>query len=159
MSVEIRRTSEEDRNTIRKLLTERWAGPEMLLDGEMIDASSLPGFIAYSGADVAGLVTVIKREDEWEILTLDSLSRWKGTGTLLLDALVEEARGAGVKRMTVRTSNDNLDAFRFYQRRGFRFERIAQGVIDRERSKKPEIPTRGDYGIPIHDEVLFARSL
>jgi RimJ/RimL family protein N-acetyltransferase len=73
--------------------------------------------------------------------------------------VVDEARASGIHRLTVRTSNDNLDAFRFYQRRGFRLERVAQGVIDLEREKKPEIPLRGDYGIEIRDEVLFARSL
>ncbi|MEP0232590.1 GNAT family N-acetyltransferase [Roseibium sp.] len=159
MSVEIRPIEDEDHESVRGLLTDRWTSPDIMLDDQMVDASRLPGFVATAGEEMAGLVTVIKRPEEWEILTLDSLSRWAGTGTLLLDAVVKDARDSGIKRLTVRTSNDNLDAFRFYQRRGFRLERIAQGVIDREREQKPEIPTRGDYGIPIHDEVLFARAL
>nr|WP_192108574.1 GNAT family N-acetyltransferase [Roseibium polysiphoniae]MBD8876069.1 GNAT family N-acetyltransferase [Roseibium polysiphoniae] len=159
MSVEIRPIEDEDHDAVRRLLTDRWTSPDIMLDDQMVDASRLPGFVAIAGEEMAGLVTVIKRAEEWEILTLDSLSRWAGTGTLLLDAVVKDAREAGIKRLTVRTSNDNLDAFRFYQRRGFRLERIVQGVIDRERDQKPEIPTRGDYGIPIHDEVLFARAL
>jgi ribosomal protein S18 acetylase RimI-like enzyme len=77
----------------------------------------------------------------------------------LLQAVVEEAKANHIHRLTVRTSNDNLDAFRFYQRRGFRLERIGQGVIDAEREQKPAIPLTGDYGIEIHDEVFFARSL
>ncbi len=159
MSVEIRPIEDEDHGAVRTLLTERWTGPEILLDGQMVDASCLPGYIAIAGDEVAGLVTIIKRPQEWEILTLDSLSRWGGTGTLLLDAVVADARETGISRLTVRTSNDNLDAFRFYQRRGFRMERVAQGVIDKERDQRPEIPVRGDYGIPIHDEVLFARAV
>jgi GNAT superfamily N-acetyltransferase len=159
MSVVIRRIADSDKEAVFQLLADRWAGPEMLLDGETIDASSLPGFVAYAGDELVGLVTLIKRDSEWEILTLDSLSRWGGTGTLLLNAVIDDARASGIARLTVRTSNDNLDAFRFYQRRGFRLERIAQGVIDAERQKKPEIPLRGDYGIEIRDEVLFARSL
>ncbi|MEM5585428.1 MULTISPECIES: GNAT family N-acetyltransferase [unclassified Roseibium] len=159
MSVVIRRITDSDKEAVFRLLADRWAGPEMLLDGETIDASSLPGFVAYDGDELVGLVTLIKRDGEWEILTLDSLSRWGGTGTLLLDAVVDDARANGIGRLIVRTSNDNLDAFRFYQRRGFRLERIAQGVIDAEREKKPEIPLRGDYGIEIRDEVLFSRML
>jgi len=159
MSVIIRRINDSDKEAVFQLLAERWAGPEMLLDGEIVDASALPGYVAYAGMQLVGLVTLIKRDGEWEILTLDSLNRWGGTGTQLLNAVVEEARAAGIVRLTVRTSNDNLDAFRFYQRRGFRLERVAQGVIDAEREKKPEIPMRGDYGIEIHDEVLFARGL
>ena len=122
-------------------------------------ASRLPGYVAYDGGDLVGLITLIKREDEWEILTLDSINRWGGVGSQLLDAIVTEARAKNMPRLIVRTSNDNLDAFRFYQRRGFRIERVAQGVIDAERQKKPEIPLRGDYGIEIRDEVLFSRTL
>ncbi|NVK34541.1 MAG: GNAT family N-acetyltransferase [Rhodobacteraceae bacterium] len=159
MSVSIRPIEDGDYDAVHDLLTERWTGASFLLDGEMVDASRLPGFIAKADGETAGLVTLIKRPTEWEILTLDSLSRWSGTGTLLLEAVVVDARDADVKRLVVRTSNDNLDAFRFYQRRGFRLERIVQGVIDKERSLKPEIPMVGDYGIELHDEVAFARVL
>lgn len=159
MSVTIRAIQDDDHEAVRDLLSNRWEGPEILLDGEMVDASQLPGFVAIAEGGMVGLVTLIKQADEWEILTLDSLKRWGGTGTLLLDAVVQEARTHGIKRLTVRTSNDNLDAFRFYQRRGFRLERIVQGVIDKERELKPGLPLRGDYGIEIHDEVLLARVL
>ncbi|MBN9673651.1 GNAT family N-acetyltransferase [Roseibium aggregatum] len=159
MAVIIRPTEDKDHAAVHRLLTERWTGPEIMLDDEMVDASRLPGYVAYDGEELVGLVTLIKRDGEWEILTLDSLNRWGGVGSQLLDAVVVEARSIGMGRLTVRTSNDNLDAFRFYQRRGFRLERIGQGVIDRERELKPAIPLRGDYGIEIHDEVLFARTL
>ncbi|MTH98398.1 GNAT family N-acetyltransferase [Roseibium sp. RKSG952] len=159
MTVTIRAIEEDDHAAVRELLTARWAGPEILLDGQMVDATRLPGFAAIAGSQLVGLVTLIKRDTEWEILTLDSLNRWGGIGTRLLDAVVESARAAGIHRLSVRTSNDNLDAFRFYQRRGFRLERIAQGVIDDERELKPEIPLRGDYGIEIRDEVQFGRAL
>ncbi len=159
MPVIIRATEESDHADVRQLLMDRWTAPEIMLDNEMVDASRLPGYVAYDGEELVGMVTLIKRADEWEILTLDSLNRWGGVGSQLLDAVVTEARSIGMLRLTVRTSNDNLDAFRFYQRRGFRLERIGQGVIDREREQKPGIPLRGDYGIEIHDEVLFARAL
>ena len=159
MPVIIRPTEDRDHAAVHQLLTERWTAPDIMLDGEMYDASRLPGYVAFDGDDLVGLVTLIKRDNEWEILTLDSINRWGGVGSQLLDAVVTEARSRNVPRLTVRTSNDNLDAFRFYQRRGFRFERIGQGVIDREREQKPGIPLRGDYGIEIRDEILFARPL
>lgn len=159
MTITIRATQDEDHDAVHELLAARWAGPEMLLDGETIDASQLPGFVALEDEALVGLVTLIIRGDEWEILTLDSLSRWGGTGSKLLEAVVQDARTKGVTRLSVRTSNDNLDAFRFYQRRGFRMERVRPGVIDKERAKNPEIPLRGDYGIEIRDEVLFARDI
>lgn len=159
MPVIIRPTEESDYDAVRQLLTDRWTAPEIMLDNEVFDAPRLPGYVAFDGDTLVGLVTLIKRDSEWEILTLDSINRWGGVGSQLLDAVVTEARSQNVPRLTVRTSNDNLDAFRFYQRRGFRFERIGQGVIDQEREQKPGIPLRGDYGIEIRDEVLFARAL
>ncbi|WP_305987348.1 GNAT family N-acetyltransferase [Roseibium sp. MMSF_3544] len=159
MPVIIRPTEDRDYEAVRQLLTDRWTAPEIMLDNEMFDASRLPGYVAFDGEELVGMVTLIKREQEWEILTLDSINRWGGVGSQLLDAVVTEARSKGLPRLTVRTSNDNLDAFRFYQRRGFRFERIRQGIIDQERERKPGIPLRGDYGIEIRDEVLFARAL
>ena len=160
MGVTIREKSEADHAAVVELLTRRWTSPEILIEGELIDGSLLPGFLAEdTEGETAGLVTLIKREREWEILTLDSLTRWSGVGTLLLNAVIGSALEQGIRRLIVRTSNDNLDAFRFYQRRGFRIEKIVTGAIDEERRLRPEIPLLGEYGIPIHDEVVFARSL
>ena len=159
MAVTIRATSPEDHTAVVDLLTRRWTSPDILIEGEMIDASRLPGFVAEDEGEIAGLVTLIKRETDWEILTLDSLSRWSGVGTLLLNAVVGSAVEQGIRRLMIRTSNDNLDAFRFYQRRGFRLFKLVPGAIDEERKLKPEIPVTGEYGIPIRDEVVFVRDL
>ena len=51
------------------------------------------------------------------------------------------------------TTNDNVDALRFYQRRGFRLAELRTGAVDRSRQEKPQIPRVGDYGIPLHDEI------
>lgn len=50
------------------------------------------------------------------------------------------------------THNDNLDALRFYQRRGFHICGIHLNSMAIARSIKacPEI---GDYGIPVRDEI------
>lgn len=159
MSAEIRAIEDADHDAVVDLLTRRWTSPNQLLDGRMVDASKLPGFIAEEEGEIVGLVTVVKRDEEWEILTLDSLKGQSGIGTLLLNAVIGDAVEGGIRRVMVRTSNDNLDAFRFYQRRGFRLEKVNPGVIDEERRLKPEIPLTGEYGIPIHDEVVFSRKV
>jgi len=52
------------------------------------------------------------------------------------------------------TTNDNVDALRFYQRRGFRLCRLSPEAVDRSRrTVKPEIPATGAYGIPLRDEL------
>ena len=58
------------------------------------------------------------------------------------------------------TTNDNVDALRFYQRRGFRIAEIRPGAVDRSRaSVKPSIPLLGEYGIPLRDEIDLSRDL
>ena len=64
----------------------------------------------------------------------------------------------GCTRLWVITTNDNVDALRFYQRRGFCLVRVHGGAVDRSRaSLKPEIPPVGAYGIPLRDEIELER--
>ena len=68
-------------------------------------------------------------------------------------------RGEGCRRVWLVTSNDNLDAIRFYQRRGLRLVAVHPGAIERAREIKPTIPLVGSYGIPIRDELEFELAL
>jgi hypothetical protein len=62
------------------------------------------------------------------------------------------ARAAGCTRLWLITTNDNVDALRFYQRRGFRLAALHAGAVDDSRARlKPEIPEAGLYGIAIRD--------
>jgi GNAT superfamily N-acetyltransferase len=56
---------------------------------------------------------------ELEVVALEALSRREGIGTALLTAAADEARRAGCARAWLINTNDNLDAVRFYQRRGW----------------------------------------
>jgi ribosomal protein S18 acetylase RimI-like enzyme len=56
----------------------------------------------------------------------------------------------------VLTTNDNVDALRFYQRRGFRLVELRPGAVDAAREVlKPEIPRAGAYGVPLRDELVL----
>jgi hypothetical protein len=58
------------------------------------------------------------------------------------------------------TTNDNVDALRFYQRRGFRLTAVRCGAVDQSRrTVKPQIPVTGNYGIPIRDEIELVQDL
>jgi Acetyltransferase (GNAT) family len=72
----------------------------------------------------------------------------------LIEAAAQLARRQGCTRLWVITTNDNVDALRFYQRRGFCLVRVHRGAVDRSRATlKPEIPAAGAYGIPLRDEI------
>jgi GNAT superfamily N-acetyltransferase len=119
-----------------------------------------PALIAEEGERLAGVLTYLLAERECEILTLHTAGQWRGTGTALIAAVERIARDAACTRLWVLTTNDNVDALRFYQRRGFRLAALNAGAVDRSRTQlKPEIPKLGAYGIPIRDELVLERRL
>ena len=59
----------------------------------------------------------------------------------------------------MQTTNDNLKAMGFYQRRGFDMARLYRNAVDAARSIKPEIPTVGEDGIPLRHEIEFEKIL
>jgi ribosomal protein S18 acetylase RimI-like enzyme len=119
--------------------------------GELIDVLDLPGLVAEVDGERMGLLTYRLDGEGCEIAVLLATTRRSGVGTALIDAL----RGrVGRQSLWVVTTNDNVDALRFYQRRGFRLRALRAGAVDDSRRLvKPEIPPRGDYGIPLRDEL------
>jgi len=51
------------------------------------------------------------------------------------------------------TTNDNLNALRFYQKRGLVLVTIHRNALTRSRQLKPQIPLIGNDGIPLRDEI------
>ena len=86
---------------------------------------------------------------------LDSLVARQGVGTALLAAVQRAAREMTCTRLWLITTNDNVDAIRFYQRRGFVLSSIHPDALAESRKIKPQIPQIGNYGIPIRDELVF----
>jgi DNA-3-methyladenine glycosylase I len=150
----LRNTQQEDREWIGRWLVFQW-GAEIVISHDVVfHPSDLPGFIAIDqiSNEPIGLITYHLTDDECEIVTLDSLREGFGIGNSLIEAVKERARSIGCKRLWLITTNDNLNALRFYQKRGFRVIRVIRGAADKSRETKPEIPEVGYHGIPIHDE-------
>ncbi|HLH64884.1 MAG TPA: GNAT family N-acetyltransferase [Solirubrobacteraceae bacterium] len=158
-SVEIRRAQAADRAQIVSLLRERWGSEIVVSRGRAHDASRLPALVAWADERLAGLATLRFQARECELVTLDALRRGRGVGTALLRAAARTAAERGCSRLWLITSNDNLEALRFYQRRGMRLVAVHRGAIDRARELKPSIPAVGEHGIPIHDELELELTL
>jgi GNAT superfamily N-acetyltransferase len=151
--VAIRPVEEGDRPTVEWLTTQLWGAPEVAVHDGVFYPATLPGFIAERAGRIAGLVTFEVRPGILEIVTINALDRYKGIGTLLIEAVRAEAKRLGCHQVTLTTTNDNIGALRFYQRRGFQLAALRPGAVDRSRQRKPEIPRTGDFGIPLHDEI------
>ena len=135
------------------LLQDRWGSPRVVTRGVIHRADRLPAFVAVLGNEPQGLVTYRCAEGECEIVTLDSLLECRGIGTSLLRAVEKVAKVGICRRVWLITTNDNIEALRFYQHRGFAIVAAHHGSIERSRKLKPEIPRIGKHGIPIQDEI------
>lgn len=151
--------SDQDRTWVRER-TEMLFGGDTVVSREVVhQPADLPGFIAREGNERVGLATFHVNGDICELVTLDSLCQWCGVGTALLEAVESAARGSGCSKVWVITTNDNIDALRFFQRRGFQISEVRPNGIVAIRALKPGIPMSGHYGIPIRDEVEMEKTL
>ena len=133
-------------------MEEEFGGALQARRGELIDVLSLPGFVAEKDGRPVGILTYRRDGHECELAVIMALERHGGVGTALLDALL--AAVLECDRIRVVTTNDNLDALRFYQRRGFRLVALRPGAVDEARERlKPQIGTVGELGIPLRDEL------
>jgi GNAT superfamily N-acetyltransferase len=157
--VTVRLATAEDRDAIEGVFASSWGGPYVARLGELLDLRTFPTLVTDGPDGLTGVLTYRLDGDDFEVVSIDAVPRHAGVGTHLLRAAAETACAAGVPRLWLVTTNDNLDALRFYQRRGLRLARVHPGAVARSRTLKPTIPETGAYGIPIRDEVVLEMPL
>jgi N-acetylglutamate synthase-like GNAT family acetyltransferase len=151
--IHIRLLEEADRKWVSQLIKEDWSSSRIVTRGRSYNVENLPGFIAVYKNEKVGLLTYNIENKECEIITLNSLIENIGIGTNLLKSLESFMQSKKVNRIWVITTNDNLDALRFYQKKGFQIKAIYIDAIKESRALKPEIPNLGFYDIEIRDEI------
>jgi GNAT superfamily N-acetyltransferase len=151
----LRRLNPEDLPRLRQFWIEHWGGEEMISRGNVYRPEQLEGFVVEDGnrGEWIGLLTFFIREGECEVTSLDSLREGQGIGTVLIDKAIEEARARDCKRLFLITTNDNLNALGFYQKRGFEIVTVYRGAVNESRKRKPSIPLVGMNQIPLRDEI------
>jgi len=150
---QVRPLTSDDRNWVVGLIEKEWGSRKVVTCGIVHDVIDLDGFIAVRGDKPIGLLTFWIEGEECEIVTLNSLSKNIGVGSSLIDSVKVTARQSGCRRIWLITTNDNLAAVRFYQKRGFSMVAVYPGAIEQSRGLKPEIPLIGIDGIPLRDEI------
>jgi len=153
----IREASAEDLEWIKERVLAYWGNTQMVLRGEMVDAAACAALVAEDGMGFLHYRTLAPGVGE--IVTLEAALPLQGIGTALVESYVARARAAGLREIVVVTTNDNLSALRFYQRRGFVIKQVRVNALEEARRLKPEIPLVGNDGIPIRDEIELTRIL
>jgi ribosomal protein S18 acetylase RimI-like enzyme len=155
----IRRLTSEDLPRLRQFWTEHWGGEIMITRGNIYRPEQLEGFVIDDGAEWIGLLTFIIKDSELEVTSLDSLREGQGVGSILLNQVIQEARARDCSRIFLITTNDNLSALGFYQKRGFELVTLYRGAIDESRKIKPSISLIGMNNIPLRDEIELEKKL
>jgi GNAT superfamily N-acetyltransferase len=105
----------------------------------------LAGALAYQTRDSAIHIVALATDPSWQR---------SGVGGYLLAEVELLARRLHLTRLAVSTTNDNLPALYFYQRRGYRLsEAVPNGVTK-------YVPSHtGFAGIPVRDEIRLEKVL
>src|SRR5271156_3583685 len=131
VSFQIEPMSDQHRSWVRTRTQTLFNGTFVVIRGKTYEPASLQGFIALDRSVPMGLATYYIENDVCEIVTLDALAQWSGIGTALLSRVEEEAKMRQCKRARMITTNDNIDALRFYQKRAYHICAVHLNALER----------------------------
>lgn len=146
----------------------QWA--EQLMLREMGSARAVAKGVLFHVLEQRGLVAIVEEKPaalltyhiqgkDCEIRTLHSGRQDMGLGSAIVEAVKAIAREAGCTRLWLITTNDNIHAIRWYQKRGFTIAAVHVNSLEAARKLKPEIPLFGNEGLPLRDEIEFEMRL
>jgi GNAT superfamily N-acetyltransferase len=129
--------TEQDRAWVGQFVIAHWGANIIVVHGAIYEVDKQPGFIARQQGEPIGLITYHMRGCACEIVGLDSLHANKGIGTKLIEAVKQTALQANCTCLWLITTNDNVHALRFYQKRGFLLVAVHRNAVEQARKLKP----------------------
>ncbi|MFZ1684828.1 MAG: GNAT family N-acetyltransferase [Candidatus Zixiibacteriota bacterium] len=156
MTISVHTITKQDIPWVKEIFQREWGGDFIVSNGRKLVPEQLQGFYAADDSgNRVGLATYEVVGKDCELVSLNSFSKFAGIGSALITQVTKMAAAHGCHRIWLTTSNDNLDALRFYQRRGYAIVGVNRNAIDETRKLKPTIPALGSFGIPIRDEIIL----
>ena len=155
----IEKISNETRDLVNQFFIDNWFSTDMCVRGKIIDGTQLDGFLLQEENKIIGLVTYTFWGDVCEIVSLDSKKENIGIGSTLLKEVERVAIDNNCKKMRLITTNDNMRALQFYQKRGYCLTKLYPNAMEEVRRVKPNVPELGDNDIPLRDEIELEKLL
>jgi GNAT superfamily N-acetyltransferase len=120
--------------------------------GKYLEAGEV--FVARCGEEVIGHVQTIATGQTWEIKSVAVIERERGygIGTALIRTALTNAWSAGAPRVLVATATADIANLRFYQRLGFRLDRVERDAFTVDRG----YPVLEINGIRLRDRVWLS---
>jgi len=145
--------TEKDNHAVTEII-KGWGSEILVSRGKAHKAEDLHGIIVYENGKIIGL-GLYRIENDCEIVLLETFVQNKGIGTQLIEKIKEIAIKNSCNRIWLVTTNENINAIKFYQKRGFRISNIYLNAMEEARKIKPEIPLIAENGIELRDEIEF----
>jgi GNAT superfamily N-acetyltransferase len=133
----VRQIVDADRPWLHDLIDSEWGLPVVSISGAY-DPSTLPGFLAEEEGNPIGAITYLLNAGECEVVTLNSVHERQGVGSALLAAAKAVAEGTSA-RLWLITTDENLNAIRFYEGRGMYVRTIHRDFVDRVQRFKAQV--------------------
>lgn len=149
----------EDNAWITQIATQMWGSVEIISKDHTYNLLDLRTLVGVLEDKTIGFITYVIEKNQCEIVAIYCEVTKKGLGTAFINQVKNLAVNAGCTRVWLMTTNDNTEALRFYQKRGFTITAIRINEIDKQRKLKPSIPLLGNDAIPIQDEIELNLSL
>jgi ribosomal protein S18 acetylase RimI-like enzyme len=127
--------------------------------GEVVALEKADGMIvAEMGGDLSGALAWRRMGEALHVVALATDPMWQrsGVGGHLLAEAEMVARREGLARVVIATTNDNLPALYFYQRRGYRITEVVRGA-GAQHAAAPA--SKGFAEIPVMDELRLEKIL
>ena len=153
-----REASAEDRAVALALFHRDFGRTSIASFGEIIPLSETSTIVADMQGDISGALAWKRREDALQIIALATEPMWQrsGVGGYLVAEAEIVARRTGARRVVLATTNDNLPALYFYQRRGYRLTEVVRNAW---RDHAELTIGVGFAEIPVLDELRLEKTL
>ena len=155
--VMVREATDSDRAAARELFQRDFGRTRIVAFGEVMDIDAMPALVAVLRTEPSGALAYRLLGDSLHIVALATDPMWQrsGVGGYLIAEAELLARRLRLKRVVISTTNDNLPALHFYQRRGYILtELVANSVVAHTHQE-----IAGFGGIPVRDEIRLEKKL
>lgn len=101
---------------VKKFFIAHWGTTSMIISSGMYEVEDLEGFVFMQNQQIIGLITYVEKDRDVEIISLDSQDERQGIGSSLYRSVENFAKEVN-KNIVLFTTNDNLPAMRFWQKK------------------------------------------
>jgi len=154
----VRESTDADRAAARHLFEQDFGRTKVVAFGEVMDIDQMPTLVAVMHQEPSGALAYrMLGDDTLHIVALATDPMWQrsGVGGHLVAEAELLARRLKLKRLVVATTNDNLPALYFYQRRGYYLTTLVpNSVPSHVRGEQT-----GFAGIPVRDEIRLEKRI